>query len=134
MLSAEIKFLQLSCFRIGILRLFKYMERNQYCKLLSQNIPFESEGFPVSLPTRRRSKCQHTVCRMLAPFIFSLSKCPIRLVCFSVFVADPSFREGKRKVSYPLRKISSYPAQFTEIIKGHPDVENTGNAQGIAVA
>ena len=68
---------------------------------------------------------------MLAPFIFSLSKCPIRLVCFSFFVADPSFREGKRKVSFPLRKIS---AQFTEIIKGGPDVENTGNAQGIAVA
>ena len=97
--------------------------------LLSQNIPFESEGFLVSLPKRRRSKCQHT-----APFIFSLSKCPISLVCFSVFVADPSFTEGKRKVSFPLRKISSYPAQFTEIIKGDPDVENTGNAQGIAVA
>ena len=53
---------------------------------------------------------------------------------FCFFVADPSFREGKRKVSYPLRKISSYPAQFTEIIKGGPEVENIGNAQGIAVA
>ena len=52
---------------------------------------------------------------------------------FSVFVADPSCREAKRKVSYPLRKISSSPAQFTEIIKGDPDVENTGNAQGIAL-
>ena len=56
---------------------------------------------------------------------------------FLCFAADTIVTEANRKLSFPLRKISSYHAQHLETRRGNPrssrtsqDVHDTDDAQG----